>query len=230
MLRVALTGGVGSGKSAAAVMLRSLGAQVSQSDEVGRALMQPGQPVFFSICEHFGPSVLLASGELNRAMLARIAFQQGRVEELNAIVHPSVIAAQARWMESVGADDPCTVAVVESALVFETKYGEAALIGSRSNDATVVPWRSRFDRIVVVTAPIEVRRSRYVQRARQGDTAAAVRDFENRAAAQWTDEQKIGLADFVIRNDGSFLELQDRIGHLYGELRQEAADCAAEAM
>lgn len=227
MLRVALTGGVGSGKSAAAVMLRTLGAQVSQSDEVGRALMQPGQSVFHDLVKHFGRSVLLVNGKLDRSALASIAFEQGRVEELNAIVHPAVIAAQAQWMERVGANDPCAVAVVESALVFETRHGADAA------GQAAVPWRSRFDRIVVVAAPMEVRRSRYMQRILQGGTLsadAARADFDRRAAAQWTDDRKAALADFVIRNDGSLQDLQGQVAGLYKLLQQEAADVATEAM
>ncbi|MGI4852642.1 MAG: dephospho-CoA kinase [Janthinobacterium lividum] len=227
MLRVALTGGVGSGKSAAAAMLRALGAQVSHSDEVGRALMQPGQPVFAGIREHFGPAVLQANGELDRAALASIAFAQGRVEELNAIVHPAVIAAQAQWMERVRADDPSAVAIVESALIFETRHGDSV-----SGQASA-PWRSRFDRIVVITAPVELRRRRYVERVLQSagrDAAAASADFDQRAAAQWTDKRKAALADTVIRNDGSLQDLQHHMAHLYQTLRQEAADDATEAM
>ena len=228
MLRVALTGGVGSGKSAAAAILRALGAQVSQSDEVGRALMQPGQLVFVGLCEHFGPSVLQANGELDRAALASIAFAQGRVEELNAIVHPAVITAQTQWMERVGADDPCAVAIVESALIFETRHGDSSVSGQASP-----PWRSRFDRIVVITASAELRRRRYVDRVLQSgarDAAAASADFDQRAAAQWTDERKAALADLVIRNDGSLQDLQDHVARLYQILSQEAADDATKAM
>src|SRR4051812_34950363 len=97
MLRVALTGGVGSGKSAAAAIFRELGAQVSQSDEVGRALMQPNMAAFETIQSHFGPSIVGPDGFLDRGALARIAFEEGRVEEINAIVHPLVIAAQIAW-------------------------------------------------------------------------------------------------------------------------------------
>src|ERR1700712_3993392 len=115
MLRVGLTGGVGSGKSAVADMLGELGARVSRSDEVGRVMMQPGQPVMQAIAAHFGPSVLTDAGTLDRARLAQIAFADGRVEELNALVHPAVIAEQSRWMEAVGIELPSAVAVIESA-------------------------------------------------------------------------------------------------------------------
>jgi dephospho-CoA kinase len=69
----------------------------------------------------FGPEVVGPDGRLNRARLAELAFQGGRLNELNAIVHPAVIAAQRRWMDQVFARDPAAVAVVESALIFEVE-------------------------------------------------------------------------------------------------------------
>ena len=95
MLRVGLTGGLGSGKSTVAAMLRELGAEVIEADELGRALMEPGQPVYAEIVRVFGPEVVGPDGRLNRARLAELAFQGGRLNELNAIVHPAVIAAAA---------------------------------------------------------------------------------------------------------------------------------------
>ena len=221
MLRVGLTGGMAGGKSAAAARLRELGAYVSQSDAVGRALMEPGTPVFHSICEQFGAAVLLSNGELDRPALARIAFEQGRLEELNALVHPAVIAAQMAWLKSLAQTDPLAVAVVESALIFETRHGPPG-----QQDA---PWRTRFDRIVLVTAPVDLRLSRYAQRAGV-DSQAAAADFSRRAAAQWTDDRKSALADFVLRNDGTLQDLYNRVDALYAELRQESADRSAEAM
>ena len=80
MLRVGLTGGLGSGKSTVAAMLRELGAHVIEADELGRALMEPGQPVFAEIVEHFGPEVVGPDGRLNRARLAELAFRGGRLK------------------------------------------------------------------------------------------------------------------------------------------------------
>jgi dephospho-CoA kinase len=227
MLRVALTGGVGSGKSAAAAIFRELGAYVSQSDETGRAMMQPGGAAIGAIAAHFGPGVLQADGTLNRAVLARIAFEEGRVEELNAIVHPLVIAAQAAWAAEIAAQDPRAVAIVESALIFETQYDANGRIGAGNS----TPWRARFDRIIVITAPIALRRQRYIARlAGSMSPEAASSDFERRAAAQRTDEQKAALADFVLVNDSSLDHLRGEIERLYRNLRQESADRVDEAM
>jgi len=94
MLRVGLTGGLGSGKSTVAGFFRELGARVIEADELGRALMEPGQAVFGEIVRVFGDDVVGADGRLNRARLAELAFRGGRLNELNAIVHPAVIQAQ----------------------------------------------------------------------------------------------------------------------------------------
>ena len=121
MLRVGLTGGLGSGKSTVAGMLCGLGARVIEADALGRTLMEPGQGVYTAIVRAFGPEVVGADGQLKRGRLAELAFQGGRLNELNALVHPAVIGAQQEWMNQVFAADPAAVAVVESALIFEVE-------------------------------------------------------------------------------------------------------------
>ena len=125
MLRVGLTGGLGSGKSTAARLFAALGAHVLQADAIGRELMEPGQLVYAAIVKHFGQGVVSPDGRLDRSALAKIAFVDGRVEELNAIVHPAVIARQVELSEAIFQRDQHAVMIVESALIFETKYGEA---------------------------------------------------------------------------------------------------------
>ncbi len=216
MLRVALTGGVASGKSAVAAALERLGAFVSRSDEVGRAMMQPGQAVFAAIAAHFGRSVMREDGTLDRRELARLAFGGGRVEELNAIVHPAVIAVQTAWMEEMGRRHPRAVAVVESALLLETVHGTAGSL----------PWRSRFDRIVLVTAPEDLRLQRYVRRVLASDGSvdpeAVTAVARQVCAVQMPEEEKRRLADVVMENDGSLDELNSRTEVLYGQLQAEA--------
>src|SRR6267154_6797961 len=124
MLRVGLTGGLGSGKSTAARFFAALGAHVLQSDAIGRELMEPGQAVYAAIVDHFGDGVVQPDGRLDRAALAKIAFDDGRVEELNAIVHPAVIVRQAALIEAIFQQDRHAFVIIESALIFETKYSE----------------------------------------------------------------------------------------------------------
>ena len=153
MLRVGLTGGLGSGKSTVAALLRERGFTVLEADAIAREMMEPGQPIYQAIVEHFGAEVLRADGTLDRPRLAELVFNQGRLPELNHIVHPPVVAEQERRMEELFARDPGAVVFVESALIFE-----AGAWG------TVPEWRRRFDRIVLVTAPDEVKIERFLAR------------------------------------------------------------------
>src|ERR1700744_3845596 len=108
MLRVGLTGELGSGKSTVAHMLAEHSAVILSSDEMGRAMMQPGQPAFAQIVARFGPTILNPDGTLNRHALAKLAFDANnpRIEELNAIIHPAVIAAQAEKMAEIARTQP----------------------------------------------------------------------------------------------------------------------------
>jgi dephospho-CoA kinase len=232
MLRVGLTGGLGSGKSTAAQMFAALGAYVSQSDAVGRELMEPGQAVYLGIVAHFDESVLLADGRLDRSALSRIAFAEGRVEELNAIVHPAVIAWQAEWSREIFAKDPHAVVIVESALIFETNYSETAYSAARHGGdrqgAGGTRWNRRFDRLILVTAPEEVKIARFVARSGANTVLSAERRVEleaearRRLAQQIPDEQKSALCDYVLTNGGALTELEWQVDQLWPILQSTA--------
>ena len=151
MLRVGLTGGLGCGKSTVAQLFREWGGEVIEADELGREVMQPGHEAFDGIVRHFGPEVVSSDGQLDRAWLAQLAFGEGRLQELNAIVHPAVLHAQMRWMEAVRARNPQAVAIVESAIIFEVERDARARDDS---DSVMAEWRRCLDCIVVVTASV----------------------------------------------------------------------------
>jgi dephospho-CoA kinase len=221
MLRVGLTGGLGSGKSTVAAQLRELGAYVIEADELGRALMEPARDVYNEIVRAFGPEVVGADGRLNRPLLAQLAFNEGRLHELNAIIHPAVIAAQQRWMEDLFARDPAAVAVVESALIFEVERDAQA----RGESAGVLAdWRNRFDRILVLTAPDELKIARYVDRISPDPAAqeAAVADARTRLARQMPDAEKAARADFVLENTGDLASLRGRVAAIWDRLKAES--------
>lgn len=221
MLRVGLTGGLGCGKSTVVAMLRDLGAQVVEADELGRALMEPGQTVYSAIVERFGPDVVNADGRLNRARLAELAFQGGRINELNAIVHPATIAAQNDWMKKVFAQNPAAVAVVESALIFEVER-DARMRGEV--ETVLADWRRRFDRVVVVTAPDEVKVERYAARLSSdaGGRERAAEDARRRLAHQIPDKEKAARADYVLENAGDRAALHAQVVSLWGRLAAES--------
>jgi len=220
MLRVGLTGGLGSGKSTAAQRFAALGARVFSADAIGRQLMQPGEAVYAAIVAHFGLGVVKADGSprgtLDRSALARIAFTDGRLEELNAIVHPAVIARQAELIDEIAARDADAVAIVESALIFETKYGGGG------------GCRRRFDRLIFVKAPEELKIARFVARAAGSKTLSDEerRAFEaearRRIARQIDDASKAAKCDFVLTNDGSIEQLQAQVDALWPVLKDAA--------
>ena len=142
--------------------------------------MQPGQWVFAQIVEAFGPAVVRADGSLDRKALAKLAFQHNQADALNRIVHPAVIAAEEEWMRGIFAADPERVAIVESALIFEVeKWG------------TAPGWVQRFDKLILVVVPDEMKISRVVSRM-HGDESWAhdTQDARARMAAQIPDREK----------------------------------------
>jgi dephospho-CoA kinase len=221
MLRVGLTGGLGSGKSTAAQRFAALGAQVFSADAIGRELMQPGEAVYAQIVAHFGAAVVWPDGSLDRSALARIAFTDGRLEELNAIVHPAVIARQVELIDEIAARDANAVAIVESALIFETKYGETKYGGEGD-------CRRRFDRLIFVKASEELKIARFVARAAGSKTLsdearrALEAEAQRRIARQIDDESKAAKCDFVLTNDGSIEQLQAQVDALWPVLKDAA--------
>ena len=221
MLRVGLTGGLGSGKSTVASLLRSLGAYVIEADNLGRTLMEPGQDVYAEIVRTFGPDVVAPDGRLDRAKLATLAFQGRRINELNAIVHPAVISAQQQWTESVFASDPAAVAVIESALIFEVERDARA---RGESETLLADWRRRIDRVVVITAPDELKIQRYAARINPSvaGRAAAEADARVRLAHQIPDVEKIARADYVLDNTGDETALRTQVEALWQRLQAES--------
>ena len=181
--------------------MKELGAHVLSADEIARGLMEPGTAVFAAIVERFGPGVV-KDGWLDRGELARLAFGEGRVEELNAIVHPATIARQHELAAEVFAREPEAVVVVESALIFESLHGDG--------------WRGRFDRMVLVTAAESTKVERFVLRSGGGDRAELEAEARRRLARMIPDEEKAAECDFVIENDGTLSELRVRVGEVLG--------------
>jgi dephospho-CoA kinase len=205
MLRVGLTGGLGSGKSTVAGMFAELGAAVISADQLGRQLMQPGEPVYAAIVNTFGKGVVRGDGSLDRKKLAELAFQHNQAGALNHIVHPAVVAAEEEWMRGVFEKDPARVAMVESALIFEVeKWG------------TAPGWTQRFDKLILVTVPDEVKIARFL--ARMGANDAAQMDARARLAMQIPDREKAARCDYVIDNTGSLEATRALVETTYRDL------------
>lgn len=200
MLRVGLTGGVACGKSTVAKMFADLGANIVDADAIAHELYRPGQEVLQELVRHFGLEILRADGELDRAKLATLVFDGGRVEELNKIVHPAVIRQQDQWMRSLGEKDRYAVAIVEAALILEAGV------------------KDHFDRIMVVTCKPAQKVARFAQRMGMSEAAART-DVERRTKAQMPDEEKARRADFVIDNSGQVEETRHQVQRIYSELK-----------
>lgn len=186
-----------------------MGAHVIEADTIAHELYRPGESVYKELVEKFGPKILRPDEEIDRASLAAVAFDEGRVKELNQIVHPSVIRRQEQWMYQVGAKDPYAVAMVEAALILEAGA------------------RGRFDRIIVVSCRPEQKAERYAQRA--GIPLEAARaEVERRNKAQLTDEEKAHRADFVIDNSGPLELTRLQVERIYAELKVLAKRLAFE--
>jgi dephospho-CoA kinase len=216
MLRVGLTGGLGSGKTTVAQLFREHGVHVIEADAVGRALMQPGENVYRSIVEHFGSAVVRADGSLDRSRLAALAFREGKLDELNRIVHPQVIAAQEEQMRAIEARDSDAIVMVESALIFEAEA-----------QGTVPKWRKRFDRLILVTAPDELKVARFLERVLDPgvDTQRrqeVERDARARLATQIPDAEKLKLCDYVVDNSGRLTDTRQQVDRVFAELQADA--------
>ena len=215
MLRVGLTGGLGSGKSTVAALFEQLGAAVIAADQLGRQLMQPGEQVYAAIVRTFGPTVVRTDGSLNRKALAELAFQHNQADALNRIVHPAVVSAEEQWMRQIFAADPARVAMVESALIFEVeKWG------------TAPGWVERFDKLILVTVPDEVKIARFVARIMTSEDEtrreALILDARARLAAQIPDQEKAARCNFVIDNTGSLGETRAVVKEIYRDLVRAA--------
>lgn len=222
MLRVGLTGGLGSGKSTVAAMFERHGVHVLHADRIGRELMQPGQPVYRDILRQFSqlpdaPPLTLANGELDRTSLARYAFSTGRIDDLNCIVHPPVIAEQERRIREIFRCDPHAIAMVESALIFEAERG-----GTGPN------LRRRFDKLILVTAPEDLRLARTVERMSQGRVLAAKeksaleQDARRRMAMQIPDAEKAPQCDYIIDNSGPMENVEAKVEEVLFQLQKSS--------
>ncbi|REE99785.1 dephospho-CoA kinase [Thermomonospora umbrina] len=197
MLRVGLTGGIGSGKSEVSTRLAARGAVIIDADEIAREVVAPGTPGLAAVVAEFGTDVLLDDGSLDRERLGSIVFADGeRRAALNAIVHP-LVGTRMEELREAAPDD----AVVVYDVPLLTENGLAEL----------------YDVVVVVDVPVETQVARLT--ARRGMTEEAARA---RIAAQASREERRAIAHHVIANTGTLEELDLRVGRLWSDLTERA--------
>lgn len=176
MLKVGITGGIGSGKTTVCKIFETLGIPVYYADDRAKWLMVNKPKVREAIESLFGLEAF-QDGQLNRAWIAKKAFSQPELlEKLNGIVHPAVAKDTLEWQE---AQSKVPYTLKEAALIFESNS------------------HKRLDKVITVTAPVAVRIQRVMQRDGLSES-----EIQKRIAKQIPDEEKIKQSDYVIQNDG----------------------------
>jgi dephospho-CoA kinase len=191
VLKIGLTGGIGSGKSTVAGLLAEHGARVVDADRIAREVVEPGTPGLAAVVAEFGEQLLTADGALDRPALAAIVFGDPAARaRLDAVVHPLVRRRAAELVAAAPAD---AVVVQDVPLLVET--GQA---GS-------------YDLVLVVETDLATRVARLEARGLTADDARA------RIASQATDEERRAVADVVLRNDGDRDDLAAAVDRFWAE-------------
>ncbi len=200
-----LTGTIGSGKTLAASFFQELGAHVIDADALARMLVCPGEPALGEIVQAFGGGVLQEDGSLDRKKMAAIVFSDpAKKHVLENILHPRIIAREMEIYDAIRRQDPCAVVVVDAAVLIES--------GNYRN----------MDKVIVVAADREAQ----IERARRRDGLTA-EEVKARMAAQWSLDEKLKYADFVLENREDEAKLKRNVRTIYLQLRQEAARAAS---
>lgn len=198
MVRVALTGGIATGKTHVRRLIDARGIPTIDADQLAREALGKGSPGAAAVAARFGDGVLTSDGTIDRRALAALVFADPAARRaLESIVHPAVYAAIESWFAALPRS---SVAIADIPLLFETGRQE------------------HFDHVIVVACPVEEQVRRVM--ARDGVTEA---DARARIAAQWPIEDKVRQADDVIWTSGSYEETETQVDKVLEGLRREAA-------
>jgi len=196
MLRVGLTGGIGSGKSTASNFFESFGSFVINADEEAKNLLSSSDTVQHELISEFGTDIIDVSGQINKTKLARVAFQdEEHQQRLNSVIHPYIYNTIDDQFNQILNEGKFDIFVVDGALIFESGYDV------------------HMDYIIVVTALLKNRMERALARG-----TLSREEILKRIDLQWPEEEKVNLADFVIHNDGSENELKKNVKNLIKKL------------
>jgi dephospho-CoA kinase len=200
MKRLGLTGGIASGKSAIAEMLRELGFHVIDADELGHRLMEPGRPAFSEIVKEFGDEVIDGAGRIDRRKLGEMVFADRRkLEKLNAILHPRVEEEMSRQFAEWEKEGVRDAAFVEAALLVEAGY-------QKKLDGLVVAWCKPEQQIERLLA-----------------RGMSLEEARGRIAAQMPSQEKLRHATVKIDCSGSLEETRGQVEELAGKLKRGAS-------
>jgi len=185
MLKIGLTGGIGSGKSSVSNILKSWNAHIFDADLVAKKILNHNESAQNEVITEFGTDVIGSKGIIDKKKLSRIVFHdEDHQIKLNAIIHPYVFSEIDEEFETILKKDKNELFVVDAALIYESGAD------------------THMDYVVVVTSHLGLKIERVLAK---GELTRE--EFLKRADLQWPDEEKIQLADFVIQNNGSHEDL-----------------------
>jgi len=197
MLKVGLTGGIGTGKSHVAKIFIELGCYVFDADKIARQVVEPGEVGFEKVVAEFGKEILAEDGTIDRAKLGQIVFSSPeKREKLNQILHPIIIAKQDSLISETINQDPNAIVIIDAALMIET--------GSYK----------RFDKLIVVYCDRESQIERVMKR-----NNLPRNEVESRINSQMPSDEKRKYADIEIDTSGTFEETEDKVKAVYQELK-----------
>ena len=204
---VGVTGGIACGKSTVSRLLSKTGAISINSDEIGHQLLKRGSPVMGALLEAFGADILDQSGDVSRPKLGAIVFNDKAARErLNAIMHPPIVERSRSEAKRLVTEDANCVVLIDAPLLIE----------ANSQDTV--------DIIVVVTASTQTQLQRLLERAIEQNRPPSQAEAQARIDSQMPLSEKIKYADFVLENDGTIEELEEKVGSLWHEIRRLKAN------
>lgn len=196
MLKIGLTGGIGSGKSSVSAILKSWGAYIFDADKIAKSILNENESAQNEVITEFGTDVLGPDGRINRTKLSRVVFHdEDHQIKLNAIIHPYVFSEIDKKFDKVLVEGKFNIFVVDAALIYESGAD------------------THMDYVVVVASRLGLRIERALSK---GDLTRE--EFLKRADLQWPEEDKRHLADFVIQNNGSEEDLLKETKKIYNLL------------
>jgi dephospho-CoA kinase len=196
-LHCGLTGGIASGKSTIARLFAELGCTVIDADKIVADLYRPGAAGHEAIVRTYGAGILEVSGEIDRRKLSDVAFATpDAARQLNALIHPLVLAEEKRMIAAMPGDDD-RIVIVEATLLIEAGHLE------------------RYDKIIVVDVRPEVQIARGIARGMTRE------EVERRIAHQLAREERLRHADYVIDNSGDLAQARSEVARVYETLRAE---------
>lgn len=197
---IGLTGGMGSGKSTAAQILRQLGYSVADADQLAREALQKSSTGFQQVIQAFGPGLLDAQGELNRAALAKVVFSdKSKLQQLESITHPW-IQGQVQALRKTWAKQGQQISFYDVPLLYEKNL------------------KNQFDGVLLISCSEELQIKRLKSRSSMSDE-----EIKSRLAHQISLDQKKLWADFIVTNEGSLEDLKGQLEEVLKRILNESA-------